>query len=113
MTFAWSPLAYPIDDDLCPWPGRGHAAGQLTNVGSVDAGRAARHTCPDASSGELCAEVDELSDEAEGCVALRIDSEDEATRELEDAQRTGLGMVRPSQVPVPTRVKLPSGLSVM
>jgi hypothetical protein len=39
MTFAWSPLAYPIDDDLCPWPGRGHAAGQLTNVGSVDAGR--------------------------------------------------------------------------
>jgi transposase len=39
MTLAWSPLAYPIDDDLCPWPGRGHAADQLTNVGSVGAGR--------------------------------------------------------------------------
>src|SRR5918995_6696943 len=65
---------------------------------------------PRGLSGKLGTEVDEATDEAERFVAFCIDRENEATRELEDTQLAGLGMVRPSPVTRADQGKAPIGI---
>jgi hypothetical protein len=70
-------------------------------------------TAPGASSGKLGTEVADAADETEGLVALRIDGEDPATRDLEIPGAPVSGWLANPQVPVPTTVKLPSGFTVV
>jgi hypothetical protein len=124
---AWSALRTSTYDTICLVAGCSPPARRLQLIAanwlcgrSVEswtspplflAGRAVQWSArPGGFKRKLGTEVDEVTDEVERFVALRIDRQNEATRELEDTRLAGHGMVRPSPVTCADQGKAPVGI---